>query len=251
MKTDLFKRKLTMDVSCPVCGKDNETVEHLFFQCDFARRIWRVSRLGLDFSVGSPVAFGEWFLNWMCDALDSSALLESISILWTIWCCRNDFVFRNLQVDVMQAWREASYLHQLLCRALQRKEQLPLACGASASGDLGLSDGHKVILQDKLKRGGDLVPVKMVVDGAWRKETWDGAAAWVSCGRDPTEGACRVKVCSATMAEAWVVLRALEVARSKGWQSVELLTNCLLVVKGLQCIDTSTPCLLAGYIYKG
>lgn len=35
----LGKRFKVEDVRCPVCEKDLETIEHLFFQCDRARRI--------------------------------------------------------------------------------------------------------------------------------------------------------------------------------------------------------------------
>ncbi|KAG5523268.1 hypothetical protein RHGRI_035182 [Rhododendron griersonianum] len=57
------------DLVCPVCGQSEETVEHLFFECDSARRLSRASCLGLDFTVGNPVPFKEWLLGFVCDGL--------------------------------------------------------------------------------------------------------------------------------------------------------------------------------------
>lgn len=38
-------------------GLEDETIEHLFFQCEAAQRLWRASNLGLDFSVGFSYLF--------------------------------------------------------------------------------------------------------------------------------------------------------------------------------------------------
>lgn len=95
VKQTLIKRCLVDDERCPVCGVGGETIEHFFFQCDRAQRIWRGSRLGLDFLVGNSVPFEEWFSQWTDEVPDVFALLESISILWAICCSRNECVFRQ------------------------------------------------------------------------------------------------------------------------------------------------------------
>lgn len=43
-----------------MCGEEPETIEHVFFQCFFSRRLWRASYLGFDFETGTPVPFEEW-----------------------------------------------------------------------------------------------------------------------------------------------------------------------------------------------
>ncbi|XP_058192210.1 uncharacterized protein LOC131309618 [Rhododendron vialii] len=51
----LLRRNITVDLLCPLCGQDVETIEHLFLQYSCAMRVWRASHLGFDFSKGSPV----------------------------------------------------------------------------------------------------------------------------------------------------------------------------------------------------
>lgn len=37
----LGRRGLVGDVVCPVCRLEGESLEHLFFSCEEARRVWR------------------------------------------------------------------------------------------------------------------------------------------------------------------------------------------------------------------
>lgn len=39
----LVRRGMAEDVLCPVCGLGRESLEHLFFECDAARRVCRAS----------------------------------------------------------------------------------------------------------------------------------------------------------------------------------------------------------------
>lgn len=115
----MLRRKIIEVMCCPICGYEDETIEHLFFQCDRAKRIWKLSQLGRDFPIGQPVSFEVWLGDWMGDAPDKWAILEFICILWSIWCSRNDYVFRHAQVDVLQAVKEAYFLFHSICRLQQ------------------------------------------------------------------------------------------------------------------------------------
>lgn len=92
----LARRGMVDDNTCQVCGVASESVEHMIFECEAARRMWRASRLGFDFSVGVPMAVGDWLVRWWKKALDKYILVESFAIMWVIWCRRNDFVFRHV-----------------------------------------------------------------------------------------------------------------------------------------------------------
>ena len=56
--------------------------------------IWQKSRLVLDFTVGSPMQFEDWW-NWM----ETMGCIEdvelAIAILWVIWCSRNQATFQD------------------------------------------------------------------------------------------------------------------------------------------------------------
>ncbi|KAG5533009.1 hypothetical protein RHGRI_027298 [Rhododendron griersonianum] len=57
------------DLVCPACGlgKVRRLLNHLFFECDSAACtssfVEGVTSLGLNFTVGNPVPFKEWFLE--------------------------------------------------------------------------------------------------------------------------------------------------------------------------------------------
>lgn len=59
--------------------------------------MWRASRLGLGFSVGSPVSMRHWIVHWWKEVPDKLIFTESIVIMWIIWCHCNDFLFRHIQ----------------------------------------------------------------------------------------------------------------------------------------------------------
>lgn len=100
VRVALFRRNLISDMTCLVCEENFETVEHLFFQCE------------------------EWFMSWLGSAPDKFAILESISILWTIWCCPNQCGFRQFQNVVLHGVKDAYYLYQMICRLQQQQSMV-------------------------------------------------------------------------------------------------------------------------------
>ena len=46
--TNLKKRGVEVDVVCPQCGEEKETVEHLMFNCEKTKRIWELAPVGWD-----------------------------------------------------------------------------------------------------------------------------------------------------------------------------------------------------------
>lgn len=98
VKDALLRRKVSIDPGCPFC--ELETIEHLFLNCDFARRISRASHLGFDFSMGNPIGFTTWFDGWIRHAPDKELIQESILIMWSIWCKHNDVLFKSAKAEV-------------------------------------------------------------------------------------------------------------------------------------------------------
>lgn len=70
VKDALLRINIHVDPVCPLCKQALETIEHLFLNCDFARRVWGASHLGFDFSMGSAVGFSQWFDKWLKEAPD-------------------------------------------------------------------------------------------------------------------------------------------------------------------------------------
>ena len=84
---------------CPLCKQTQETAAHLFSQCRFSKRVWRMTKdwLGI-----SSIRMEEWTADlsiedWWRKMAFKSKAIASITMLvtWTIWKERNARVFNN------------------------------------------------------------------------------------------------------------------------------------------------------------
>ena len=100
----------------------NETIKHLFFQCNFARSIWSVIQVGSNLYPPSSVAniFGNW-LHGIDHKYIILLRVGAIVIIWSLWLCRNDIVFNNKNFSLLQViYRDTNTLHSW--SSLQRVE---------------------------------------------------------------------------------------------------------------------------------
>lgn len=96
-KDALLRRNIAVDPFCSLCSQDLETIDHLFFNCDFAKTVWRASHLGFDFTVGTALGFVDWFVQWLKHVPDKELIQDSIFIMWSIWRARNDVLFKSIK----------------------------------------------------------------------------------------------------------------------------------------------------------
>ena len=97
-KDNLAKRNWTGCTKCVFCQLE-ETVEHLFITCLFAKHIWRL--IHFTFSIHPPTSITNLFGNWLHGIDSKTKAIIRIGVcafLWAIWNCRNDVVFNNTEV---------------------------------------------------------------------------------------------------------------------------------------------------------
>ena len=101
-KDNLAKRNWHGSKQCVFCHHD-ETIKHLFFQCEFARSIWSAIQIGSTLHPPSTVAniFGSW-LNGVDPRFKLFCRVGAIAVIWSLWLCRNDKVFNDKNSSVMQ-----------------------------------------------------------------------------------------------------------------------------------------------------
>ena len=101
-KDNLAKRNWQGSKRCVFCHHD-ETIKHLFFQCNFARSIWSAIQIGSNLYPPRNVAniFGNW-LNGVDVRFKLLIRVGAIVLIWSLWLCRNDKVFNNKNVSLMQ-----------------------------------------------------------------------------------------------------------------------------------------------------
>ena len=96
-KDNLIKRNWNGSKKCVFCHAD-ETIEHLFLSCNFARKIWRLLHFTYNISPPSSIAnlFGAWLAG--IDKKTKSRIRNgACAFIWAIWNCRNDVVFNKIE----------------------------------------------------------------------------------------------------------------------------------------------------------
>lgn len=96
-KDNLQKRKWVGCTKCCFCDAQ-ETVEHLFISCPFAKLIWRT--VNFTYDLPPPTNITNMFGNWLngVDKFNKDRIRIGVSALcWSIWRCRNDIIFNNIK----------------------------------------------------------------------------------------------------------------------------------------------------------
>lgn len=120
---NILKRKnmVLQSYNCVLCDlSSEETVHHLFLQCEFAKQCWQMLGVDIPFDIEFPEA-----MVFLRDAIQSQFFMEAVILLcWAIWMTRNAFIFRNLQPQLSLA-RSAfvAELKLLTHRAHSRRNQ--------------------------------------------------------------------------------------------------------------------------------
>ena len=113
-KDNLAKRNRKGNTHCVFCG-NNESIEHLFISCPFAKLIWRV--VFCTYNIPPPTNVTNMFGNRLrgVDKKTKDRIRICVSaICWSIWNCRNDMVFnRKDTFHVLQVIHSAVHWIQL------------------------------------------------------------------------------------------------------------------------------------------
>ncbi|XP_058181423.1 uncharacterized protein LOC131299867 [Rhododendron vialii] len=109
---NLFKRRCSVDNLCPICEKEVETTEHLFFLCPWAKMVW----FGCNIKPLGDLGGNGSVIKWVADMMENLTVKEVINLMgrvaliaWNIWKSRNDFVFNKTKVNPQHTI--TSFLH--------------------------------------------------------------------------------------------------------------------------------------------
>ncbi|GJZ58680.1 RNA-directed DNA polymerase, eukaryota, reverse transcriptase zinc-binding domain protein [Tanacetum coccineum] len=87
------------DISCPSCNGFVESNQHIFFECNIAKDIWRLVRIWCDNYIPLFSSFDHW-IDWSSSWSSSSRKFHRLYIifassLWLIWRFRNCVTFNS------------------------------------------------------------------------------------------------------------------------------------------------------------
>jgi hypothetical protein len=94
-KDNLAKRKWTGCQKCCFCNH-NETVDHMFLHCTFAKIVWWM--IYFAYNIPPPSNVINMFCNWLNGVKQEDMTHIRIGILaicWYIWTSRNDIIFNK------------------------------------------------------------------------------------------------------------------------------------------------------------
>jgi hypothetical protein len=93
-KDNLIRKRWKGRKECVYCGQ-NESIDHLFFQCSAARLIWSLVKCAFDLR-SIPNDLDDCLNVWLKTFQKSDKRLTLVGVsamFWSIWKCRNDIIF--------------------------------------------------------------------------------------------------------------------------------------------------------------
>jgi len=131
-KDNLARRNWIGSKVCSFCNRE-ETIQHLFFDCAYARFFWRA--IHLVFGLAPPKDVDDLFNHWLKQGghKPNLHLLTGLSAMcWVIWLSKNDIVFNKCQPKtfLQVLFRGTYWLRHWtqLQRSEDQKERLIRAC---------------------------------------------------------------------------------------------------------------------------
>lgn len=113
--SNLHRRNIIQDNKCCICGAHEETVVHIFRDCSWVRAYWFGSIFQWVLDGNPEIHMKDWVFSRI-DVLKHAKgdFAEKISCffyhLWTVWVCRNKFLFERKKVDPVMALESANFL---------------------------------------------------------------------------------------------------------------------------------------------
>jgi hypothetical protein len=129
-KDNLGKRNWIGSLKCVFCHH-NETIKHLFFQCNFAHSIWSVNQMASNLYPPSSVV--NMFDNWLRGIHNKFRILilvGALALIWSLWLCRNDLVFNGKTSSPLQVIYWCTFLLRLWLPLQRMDRAIPQVLGA-------------------------------------------------------------------------------------------------------------------------
>jgi hypothetical protein len=89
---NLNRKGMSKPTQCCFCA-ENESIDHLFFECVVAREVWRYVCLFLELDIGKHYlsVASRWLSKEKCYSVN----IVSTVAMGAIWLTRNDFIFHK------------------------------------------------------------------------------------------------------------------------------------------------------------
>jgi len=107
IKANLFRRRITTDNTCEVCGSFEETIGHVLWHCHHAKEVWKEVSLDTDKVMGKCPEFLDllWYARNVKQWPEEDVGLMEMTA-WGIWTNRNEVRHRKSRkpASVLVRW---------------------------------------------------------------------------------------------------------------------------------------------------
>lgn len=198
---------------CPLCGEHNETMEHLFLKCHFARAIWFDTPLSFMMDIDQHTSSSSCWEYWMGKRIDGLIELEHIIymglVLWYIWKTRDGKIFKYYIPCAEDVVKKIQFSHLEWINSLE--ENLEVQHSHLNQVDTS-SNGHD-----------SDIDVRIFCDGAMSEEDSRLGIGCIAYRNDSIVMAKLAKCKNGDnplMAEVLAIEEALDLAIQCGWRKV-------------------------------
>jgi len=106
-RVNLERRGVLVESSlCCLCGREEETYRHLFFDCSFAWKVWSFyfRWLGVSFvSHNDPLSnFAQFRMNTCSESINDLWSTIWVGVVGEIWLHKNSIIFKSSVADVSE-----------------------------------------------------------------------------------------------------------------------------------------------------
>jgi ribonuclease HI len=106
VKEKLHKRGIRCVPLCPHCNTSLETMDHIFLDCDWARKVWFTSPLTINLANSKLNHIHEW-IDYMVTHTKEADLQIISTMLYSIWNARNEKEFNGKNIPPIEAMPHA------------------------------------------------------------------------------------------------------------------------------------------------
>jgi hypothetical protein len=99
VRDSLFKRGVHCSPLCCICDQRNESINHLFMECEWVKTVWFATPLGINFSSNDEanLNFNEWISKVVINE-DREVVQLVVAICYEIWRIRNKRCFEGIDM---------------------------------------------------------------------------------------------------------------------------------------------------------
>ncbi|XP_074300109.1 uncharacterized protein LOC141631323 [Silene latifolia] len=244
---------MTRASSCALCGSEEETLDHLFRDCDISSRIWAGSTLGINANLFPSLDVRDWIVNWILylskveDGVN--LVIHFLVILVSLWTLRNDIIFRGVSFNPGVFFSKCRHLNEDVLQANGKILNDPTHPPGFETGDHGNTLDEDTEYQ-MLRVGrpfycigsfSSCSMVRIYVDASWKTSCLAGFG-WIVIGSEGEtryEGYVCGRAVSPLQAEALSLKAVISWARQAVVLHLEISSDCLQLLT--QWMGKETP----------